>query len=113
MFEVYQSVGNITVEGNRFSDLCTRIPVADIFKKRRKRRRRNAIDEDGTEYTDDDDYYDIWDDEYYNEDNDDDELLVTKVDRINFSKYGSRDVTNVTDTLARIPKSIYCDLVTT
>jgi len=101
-----------------FSDLCTRVPIADIFQTKKKRRRRNArasFNSTALSYTvdDEDDEYidDIWDDEYY--EYTEDETTVTTVDRINFDKYGSKDVTNETDTLSQLPKSIYCDLVTT
>jgi len=118
MLEVYEKVNNITVEGKMFSDLCTRVPIADIFQTKKKRRRRNArasFNSTALSYTvdDEDDEYidDIWDDEYY--EYTEDETTVTTVDRINFDKYGSKDVTNETDTLSQLPKSIYCDLVTT
>jgi len=120
MLEVYQRVNNITVEGKMFPDLCTRVPIADIFQTKKRRRRRNARDSfdsitKSLSYSaddEDDDYIDdIWDDEYY--DYSDDETIVTTVDRINFEKYGSKDVTNETETLSQLPKSIYCDLVTT
>ena len=66
------------------------------------------LDDQEEDYTYDDSYG-IWDEAYY----DDDEPIVTTADRINFAKYGAKAATNDTDTLDQIPKSIYCDLVTT
>jgi len=125
MYRIYQTVNAITVNGNTFEELCTRVPIADIFQAKRRRKRQVThypliLDEDITisvsdDEDHDDDYsydesYGIWDDAYY-----DNEPIATTKERINFVKYGKKSVKTVSssDTLDNIPKSIYCDLVTT
>jgi hypothetical protein len=44
MYELYQSVANIEVDGKRYDDICFRLPISDIFHTRRRRRRQATLE---------------------------------------------------------------------
>ena len=81
----------------------SRVPIADIFQtKRRKREAGNEEEEED---------YDFWADEY-----DDYDLrpVVSSKPRIDFEKYSRRNVSSDRGgTADSLPRSIFCDLVTT
>jgi hypothetical protein len=56
MYELHAAVSAITVEGKTFADICTRVPIADIFHSTRpsptrRRDRRSAIRTETEELT--------------------------------------------------------------
>jgi len=105
IYQVHQAVARITVGESKFSEMCARVPIGDIFqaKKRRKRQITTA--------TEDDDY-DFWAGEY-DEYSDYYETSIVH-ERINFRKYGrKRNDSDNEDILDDIPDNIYCDLVET
>jgi len=44
MLELYKKIDSITVGGKSFSDICTRVSIADIFQTKRKRRRKREAE---------------------------------------------------------------------
>jgi len=119
MFKIHKAVNKISVEGKGFSDLCTRIPITDIFQTRR-RKKRDAKNNSGesvvTEvpfYDIEDDYYQYWDPAYYDDDIDDEES-ITASERINFDKYApDLNFSKMGNSYDKVPTSIYCDIVNT
>lgn len=114
MFALHKKVQLITSDGKTFDDICTRVPIADIFQTRR-RKKRQAIDED-------EDYYDYWAaekeeyglyDESITENFAKEEEAV--IERINYKKYGSKNNTknDKKEVVDSLPPNIYCDLVET
>jgi len=108
MLEIHKRVGNIEVGGRRFSELCARVPIADIFQAQKRRKRQvNDTEEE---------YYDPWAGEYYY---DYDEEIEIDLPRINFEKYGKTNknsdqvIEGEDDLTEGLPYNIYCDLVTT
>jgi len=109
MYKIYKRVGDIEVDGRRFSDMCARVPIADIFQtKKRRKRQVNSTEED---------YYDPWAGEYYYDY--DAEVQEDEIPRINFDKYAPEKgnstelVAGGEDIVDGLPYTIYCDLVTT
>jgi len=46
MYELYMSVMTIRVENKTYADICTRVPIADIFHTRQRGRRAAVLTED-------------------------------------------------------------------
>jgi hypothetical protein len=51
MYEIHMAVAAIRVDGKTFADICTKIPIADIFHSGRRRRRRDAAAADQSSYS--------------------------------------------------------------
>jgi len=111
MFDIYQRIEAINVDGKTFDNICATVPIADIFQT--KKRRKRQADVENVTYEDYDEDYDFWSDEYneYEEVNE----IVSTAQRINFNKYGNKSMSKeaALDTVDSLPDSIYCDLVTT
>ena len=45
MYELYAAVAAIRVEGKSYDDICTRVPIADIFHSTRRGRRDAVLTE--------------------------------------------------------------------
>jgi len=130
MFDIYQRIKGIEVDGKTFNNLCATVPIADIFQTKRRRKREVELSTNSTDSinatnnastndtaTDTGDYedYDIWGYDYYDDTNVNESEAISTVQRINFEKYGSKssDSSEHTDTINGLPDNIYCDLVTT
>jgi len=141
MYQVYQRVSNIVVNGKTFDDICERIPIADIFQTKKRRKRQvqeilqlpQAIDNrDGrgiiisdlpltvnqsTDLSNYDDYYaDFWEGEYDEYADYEENAKSFIKPRIDFGKYGKKEKQigkDNSDTLDSLPDNIYCDLVKT
>jgi len=106
MYQVHKAITSVEVDGKTFSDICAKVPIADIFQTKRRKKREVTNDLEDIE--------NFWEGEY-NEYPEEDEEVVTIVQRINFDKYSSQinKSNEGTDTLDKIPDRIYCDLVNT
>ena len=40
MYDFYQKIQSIRSNGKTFSDICARIPIADIFQTKRRKKRQ-------------------------------------------------------------------------
>jgi len=110
MLALHRDIQEITVDGQRFSDICTRVPIADIFQTKRRRRRRAV--EEGDDY----DYEDIWGYDYDYETTNETQEVVNTGSRINFRKYGRQpegEGRELTSGANDMPADIYCGLVET
>jgi hypothetical protein len=112
MFDLHKKIESIISNGKSFTDICARVPIADIFQTK-KRKKRQVPDE-----YEDGDYTDIWGDYY---DNEDDNVAVTQASvtyqrpRINFAKYAKKQSNDsqAKEVSSSLPDNIYCDLVST
>ena len=43
IFDVYKMFSLISVEGRTFRDMCSKVPIADIFQSKRKRRETTSL----------------------------------------------------------------------
>jgi len=120
MFQLHQSISSISVQNKTFQDICTRVPIADIFQTKRRRKREafiteNSKSKNGQNISDSDtiseyDYDYIWSDYDYKVP-DEEEHIPEPVIRIDFSKYGDKDDQEDDDLENDLPDDIYCDLV--
>jgi len=114
MLSLHKKIQNIKVEGQQFQDICSRVPIADIFQTKRRRKRQATSEE---EYYD---YDDIWGPDYdgdYDTVNatDDTGSTLSGKTRINYAKYGKQNKSreNVSDLGSGLPADTYCGLVET
>jgi len=109
IYQVMRQIRSMPVSGKTFSDICAKVPIADIFQtKKRKKRQATNISEDYE--------FDFWSGDY-DEYGGYDEVreIQIEVERIDFDKYSEqvKKEEDNEDILDKIPDNIYCDLVET
>jgi len=116
MLSLHKKIQSLEVEGKQFEDICSRVPIADIFQTKRRRRRQASSEEEEDDY----DYDDIWGDYYedYHTDNETEDTGSTSGGRvrINFAKYGKQNKTSDiggSDLGSDLPADTYCGIVET
>jgi len=109
MLSLHKKIQNIEVEGQHFEDICSRVPIADIFQTKRRRKRQATSDDE--EYYD---YKDIWGEDYYEDyDNATEDTGTTSI-RINYAKYGKQNKSSEVNNLgSNLPADTYCGIVET
>merc|ERR1712226_303915 len=113
MLALHKKIQDIEVEGKHFDNICSRVPIADIFQTKRRRRRRQATSDDDEYY----DYDDIWADyedyDTFNATNDTGPTSSGKT-RINYVKYGKQNRSMESNHLgSELPADTYCGIVET
>jgi len=111
MLALHKKIQDIEVEGQHFEDICSRVPIADIFQTKRRRRRQASSE---AEYYD---YDDIWA-EYEDYDTvnatGDTDSTSSGATRINYAKYGKQNKSSETKNLgSELPADTYCGIVET